>query len=160
MIGLLQDQPLGTGDLGLGQQTALVILCSGQPQDTLLSRAKNTKGAGVMTSPWMLSCSRCSTSLSAEASTFVTQQTHMVSVACSGSVQELWSYFVRKKGANIALVSTWMHAKPRALRNIGTGAPNGRSKQLLGDFVRSYPGSAEVQGNIRIATKLAPTHGE
>ena len=71
---------------------------------------------------------------------------------CRGSVTKS----VRKQGIDIALVSNWMHAKPRAVWNAGTGVLNGRSEQLLGDFVRSYPGSAEVQGNIRIATKLAP----
>lgn len=38
----------------------------------------------------------------------------------------------------------------------GTGALNGRSEQLLGDFVRRYPGSQRTRAGVRIATKLAP----
>lgn len=37
----------------------------------------------------------------------------------------------------------------------GTGRLNGRSEQLLGRFIREYPGSEKVRSNIRIATKLA-----
>jgi pyridoxine 4-dehydrogenase len=37
----------------------------------------------------------------------------------------------------------------------GTGRLNGRSEQLLGRFVREYPGSESVRDNIHIATKLA-----
>eukprot|EP00897_Mesotaenium_endlicherianum_P008951 jgi/Mesen1/8084/ME000434S07327 len=37
----------------------------------------------------------------------------------------------------------------------GTGQLNGRSEQLLGKFIREYPGSEKTRGNIRIATKLA-----
>jgi pyridoxine 4-dehydrogenase len=37
----------------------------------------------------------------------------------------------------------------------GTGKLEGRSEQLLGRFVREYPGSNKVRNQIRIATKLA-----
>jgi len=33
---------------------------------------------------------------------------------------------------------------------------NGRSEELLGQFVREYPGSERQRNNICIATKLAP----
>lgn len=38
----------------------------------------------------------------------------------------------------------------------GTGLLNGRSEELLGQFVREYPGSDRQRNNICIATKLAP----
>lgn len=38
----------------------------------------------------------------------------------------------------------------------GTGLLNGRSEELLGQFVREYPGSERQRNNICIATKLAP----
>lgn len=38
----------------------------------------------------------------------------------------------------------------------GTGFLNGRSEELLGQFVREYPGSDKERNNICIATKLAP----
>ena len=38
----------------------------------------------------------------------------------------------------------------------GTGFLNGRSEELLGRFVREYPGSDKDRNNICIATKLAP----
>ncbi|PRW57658.1 pyridoxal chloroplastic [Chlorella sorokiniana] len=37
----------------------------------------------------------------------------------------------------------------------GTGKLEGRSEQLLGQFLDDYPGSAAVRDNVRIATKLA-----
>lgn len=37
----------------------------------------------------------------------------------------------------------------------GTGKLEGRSEQLLGQFLDAYPGSPAVRGNVRIATKLA-----
>lgn len=37
----------------------------------------------------------------------------------------------------------------------GTGKLNGRSEQLLGQFLREYPGSDATADNVRIATKLA-----
>lgn len=37
----------------------------------------------------------------------------------------------------------------------GTGRLNGRSEQLLGQFVKKYPGSAKKRNEVRIATKLA-----
>jgi aryl-alcohol dehydrogenase-like predicted oxidoreductase len=37
----------------------------------------------------------------------------------------------------------------------GTGKLNGRSEQLLGQFLREYPGSSEAAADVRIATKLA-----
>ena len=38
----------------------------------------------------------------------------------------------------------------------GTGLLNGRSEQLLGQFVQEYPGSTQQKDSICIATKLAP----
>lgn len=38
----------------------------------------------------------------------------------------------------------------------GTGLLNGRSEELLGKFVREYPGSDKQRNSICIATKLAP----
>lgn len=38
----------------------------------------------------------------------------------------------------------------------GTGLLNGRSEQLLGQFVKEYPGSTQQKDSICIATKLAP----
>ncbi|GAB4823494.1 hypothetical protein N2152v2_010540 [Parachlorella kessleri] len=38
----------------------------------------------------------------------------------------------------------------------GTGRLNGRSEQLLGQFIEEYPGSGRVRNNVRVATKLAP----
>lgn len=37
----------------------------------------------------------------------------------------------------------------------GTGKLNGRSEQLLGQFIKEYPGSDRVRDNVKIATKLA-----
>lgn len=37
----------------------------------------------------------------------------------------------------------------------GTGKLNGRSEELLGRFVREYPGSAQMRDDVHIATKLA-----
>jgi pyridoxine 4-dehydrogenase len=37
----------------------------------------------------------------------------------------------------------------------GTGRLNGRSEQLLGRFIREYPGTAATRNNIAVATKLA-----
>ncbi len=37
----------------------------------------------------------------------------------------------------------------------GTGKLNGRSEQLLGQFLAEYPGSQQAAANVRIATKLA-----
>ncbi|EFN55619.1 hypothetical protein CHLNCDRAFT_23295 [Chlorella variabilis] len=37
----------------------------------------------------------------------------------------------------------------------GTGKLNGRSEQLLGRFLKEYPGSPQAAANVRIATKLA-----
>ncbi|CAI5950813.1 unnamed protein product [Closterium sp. NIES-65] len=37
----------------------------------------------------------------------------------------------------------------------GTGALSGRSEQLLGQFIKEYPGSDKYRSDIRIATKLA-----
>ncbi|KAK9804266.1 hypothetical protein WJX72_004018 [[Myrmecia] bisecta] len=37
----------------------------------------------------------------------------------------------------------------------GTGRLNGRSEQLLGQFLAEYPGSARVQQNVSIASKFA-----
>jgi pyridoxine 4-dehydrogenase len=37
----------------------------------------------------------------------------------------------------------------------GTGKLNGRSEQLLGQFIKEYPGSDRVRNNVKIATKLA-----
>eukprot|EP00882_Tetradesmus_deserticola_P030036 GHRQ01033691.1.p1 GENE.GHRQ01033691.1~~GHRQ01033691.1.p1 ORF type:complete len:275 (+),score=117.78 GHRQ01033691.1:36-827(+) len=37
----------------------------------------------------------------------------------------------------------------------GTGALNGRSEQLLGQFITEYPGSANVRDNLHVATKFA-----
>lgn len=38
----------------------------------------------------------------------------------------------------------------------GTGLLNGRSEELLGQFVREFPGSDKQRNSICIATKLAP----
>lgn len=37
----------------------------------------------------------------------------------------------------------------------GTGSLNGRSEQLLGQFIREYPGSPKVSSNLHVATKFA-----
>ncbi|KAF6260861.1 NADP-dependent oxidoreductase domain-containing protein [Scenedesmus sp. NREL 46B-D3] len=37
----------------------------------------------------------------------------------------------------------------------GTGSLNGRSEQLLGQFIREYPGSAKVRSKLHVATKFA-----
>lgn len=37
----------------------------------------------------------------------------------------------------------------------GTGRLNGRSEELLGRFIKEYPGSDKVRSNVHIATKLA-----
>lgn len=46
------------------------------------------------------------------------------------------------------LKAAWLHA--------GTGLLNGRSEQLLGQFVNEYPGSKKQRDSVCIATKLAP----
>ena len=38
----------------------------------------------------------------------------------------------------------------------GTGLLNGRSEELLGQFVREFPGSDKQRNSVCIATKLAP----
>lgn len=38
----------------------------------------------------------------------------------------------------------------------GTGLLNGRSEELLGQFVREFPGSDKQRNGVCIATKLAP----
>lgn len=38
----------------------------------------------------------------------------------------------------------------------GTGLLNGRSEELLGQFVKEFPGSDKQRRDICIATKLAP----
>ena len=37
----------------------------------------------------------------------------------------------------------------------GTGRLNGRSEQLLGRFLREYPGTERTRNGVAIATKLA-----
>ena len=39
-------------------------------------------------------------------------------------------------------------------RSYGTGRLNGRSEQLLGRFLKEYPGSERAQGEVRLATKV------
>lgn len=48
-----------------------------------------------------------------------------------------------------------VHPSNAATCAAGTGKLNGRSEQLLGQFLREYPGSPEVAADVRIATKLA-----
>ena len=53
----------------------------------------------------------------------------------------------------------WMHRSSLStLTNLvaGTGLLNGRSEELLGQFVRELPGSEKQRDSICIATKLAP----
>ena len=45
--------------------------------------------------------------------------------------------------------------QPRIAHAAGTGRLNGRSEELLGRFIREYPGPQRARDGVLVATKLA-----
>ena len=109
---------------------------------------------GAMTKAWILNCSSYSTWLSAKASIYLTLLIPMVRDA---GVARMLQQFASSR--LLFLTNMRPICCDACLSNIacaGTGLLNGRSEELLGQFVREYPGSDKQQQNICIATKLAP----
>ena len=96
-----------------------------------------------------------------QASTCLTQQTAMVGThalaSCIQWARQMGStagWRGRAEQLQRTVRPTMRSCGPTAAA-AGTGKLNGRSEQLLGRFLKEYPGSPQAAANVRIATKLA-----
>jgi aryl-alcohol dehydrogenase-like predicted oxidoreductase len=81
-----------------------------------------------------------------------TQQGHLHETTCRNNSENCNTAAAL---VNFAVPRFNSHACPCFCTGSGTGKLNGRSEQLLGQFLREYPGSDATADNVRIATKLA-----